>query len=182
MGGDGWDEGGPWRDLPGESLHEVQRERVAKAYDLPAFVALHLASAREALRVTRKGSMPPGLKEHLIHVYGRDVAFLERVQAEPLPTDLAGQHKLIRRVHGADGCGGVLDVTGVGDGRGLLPHRQLVGAELVQIFGSNRPTADDVRAGRQRLPDVGRGESLCFPEYDREGTGVAWHFVGLNGD
>ena len=182
MGADGGEDEGPWHDDPNDSLRALQRQRLDQQYKLPGFVADRLADAREALALTRADASNRDLQSHLIDVYGADVAYLESVQAKPLPTDLEGQLAIVRRVCAADGVGGVLNVVAVGGAGAFATARVLSPDELTEAIGTTRPTAADVRRLRARLPDVGRTESYCFPVYDAAGVGVAWHFSGRTFD
>ena len=182
MGADGWDDIGPWHDDPNESLRALQRQRLDQQYRFPQFVTDRLAEAREALALTRAGNDPPSLRDHLLDVYGADIAYLEGVQSQPLPPDLAGRLAIVRRVCGADGCGGLLDVVAVDSTGAFATARPLSADERVTVFGTAKPTAVDVRRDRGRLAEVGRAESYCYPVYDDAGTGVAWHFYGRTFD
>ncbi len=173
MGIGQWEETGPWHANAGESLRSLQRQRIAAEYDLPAIVADRLADACHAAEDTRRRFYPAGLKTHLLDAYEADVAFRTGLNARPLPTDLDGQLEIVRRVRGADDCGGVLDVSGVGGDGTMTPARLLSGPDLIEAFGTPTPTAGDRVRGRW-TPGLGRGESACFPLYNAAGTPVGW--------
>lgn len=179
MGADWWEATGPWHDDPVESLRLVQQKELDEQYGLPAFAVARLGDAREALRLAQASENDPrDVREHLLEIYSEEVAFLEGVLERPLPTDLQGRLKIIRRVCGADGCGGVLDVTAINDSEDTATCRPLSDGERTVIFGTSKPTTADAEKHHARLPDPGRAGSYCYPVYDESGFGVAWHFYG----
>lgn len=182
MGADGWQDVGPWQDDVNESLRSLQRRRFDEQFDLPRFVAARVVDARRALKDTAAGKLPPELKAQLLELYTAAVAELETVQSAPLPTNLAGQLAIVRRVCEPDGVGGVLDVTRVGIAEDCRSARLLTSDELHGLLGTSRPTVADVRAGGHRLPDPGRGGCICFPLFDSAGQRVAWQFIGCEID
>lgn len=176
MGAQLWHHVGPWRDDPAASLREVQVAHLRSAFDYPARLTEHLASAREAVRLTEADD-PYNLLDH----YRAEVARFEELAALPppaTPDDEIARLRVLYETSG-EGIGCVLDVTHVDDAGGMHVARRLPAGEVARLCGSDRPTA--VAAGRSvsRInQELGRGDSVCFPVYDESGRSRGWCFVG----
>ena len=182
MGADGWTEAGPWHDDPNDSLRELQRRRLDQQYKFPRYLSDRLAGARAALSATVRGNDEPELKEQLIELFTSEAAYLESVLSGPFPSDLASRLITIRRINGADGCGGILDVVGVDEPGPFAVARVLRTGEIEAAFGTAKPTPADFRQHGARLPDVGRAECICFALFDEAGQPSGWQFVGRTFD
>ncbi|QEL17597.1 hypothetical protein [Limnoglobus roseus] len=176
MGAQLWYHVGPWRDEPGVSLREVQVAHLRSAFDYPARLAEHLASAREAVRLTEADD-PYNLLDH----YRAEVARFEELAAFPPPATPDDEIARLRMLYKAsgEGIGCVLDVTHVNDGGGVHVARRLPVAEVARLCGADRPTAVAAGLAVGRInAELGRGYSVCFPFYDESGRPSGWCFVG----
>jgi hypothetical protein len=181
MGAELWYHQAPWHTDPQvalQALQALQAEFVAGHYDLPGLLSRHLDSARQAVAVTQTEGDPYGLLE----TYQDELQLLERLSAEPIPTEPLGRIELVRQVSrfSGEGVGNVLDVKRVAEERDYPCCQSLSEAETARLVGNSRPTAVEARQGVGRINGVlHRGEAVCFAVYDdARSDPVGWYFVG----
>lgn len=177
MGAELWHHAAPWRDDPAESLFEVQVGILRKQYDLSALIRKHLASAREAFDLTQQND------EYGLHDFYRgEAARLEELATLPSPAGPQEEIDRLRTLYSTsgEGIGSILDVTHVDDRGGMHVARRLPDDEIRHFCKTARPTLGRAVAAVSKVNEkLRRGDSVCFPYYDPDGTEPAgWYFVG----
>jgi len=178
MGAELWYHQAPWHADPQVALQALQAEFVAEHYNLAELLATHLESTRQAVALTQAEGDPYGILEH----YRDELQLLERLTAEPIPTDPLRQIEFVRQVNrfSGQGVGDVLDVQRVAQERDYPCCQRLGEAETTRLVGNARPTAAEARQAVTRINEVlDRGEAVCFAVYDdARSNPVGWYFVG----
>lgn len=176
-----WQEMGPWRDDPRESLKELQAKYVADRYDLPSLIRQHLDSAKEAVRLTEAS----GDRHNLLDIYKGWLALFERLSHEPPPDDPHARLAIVRQIYETlgEGIGNVLDVQTASEEGDLFVARILTAANLQELFGTQTPTREMAETTLSKLaPRLDRGESVCVPVYSSQSEPVGWWFAGYSID
>lgn len=181
MGAMPWQEIGPWREDPNESLRILQSEYLAEKYDLPTLIRQRLESLRTAVRLTEAEGDP----YNILKSYKSDQAFLERAASEPLPESPEARISLLREIceSSGEGIGDVLDVHSASSEGGHLTSRILSDAELHELVGTVQPTREMASTVFAKLiPRLDRGESVCFRVFTGDGKPSGWCFAGYSID
>jgi hypothetical protein len=178
MGAELWYHQAPWDPDPEVALRSLQARFVAEHYDLRKLLSDHLGGAREAVAIVERERR----SEDLLGFHRRNLQVLERLSAQPVPADPAGQIDIIRKIEAfsGQGVGNVLDVERVSDQRDYPSAERLSEAKLLQLVGTSRPTAKQGHEAVYRInEELHRGEAVCFPIYNEAGVEpVGWYFVG----
>jgi hypothetical protein len=188
MGADRWEQLAPWNPDPSVALLQLQARFLADNVDFASEVRESLANAKESVRFTREEGDP----YQLLDIYQSDLEYLEEISSRPLPTDPQERIAILRRIYqsGAQGLGNILDIESVAgfgvesddDGWPLI-SRPLTEQEIQAGLGSATPTIEEAKEGGHKLSDsLGRGESICFPVYDKNLQPVGWWFIGYTLD
>jgi hypothetical protein len=178
MGAQLWYHEAAWHTDAQAALQALQAEFVASHYNLADLLSRHLDSARQAVALTQKEGDPYGILE----TYQEELQLLERLSAQPIPSDPLGQIELVRQVNRFSGQGvcNVLDVKRVAEQRDYPACQRLSEAETARLVGNGRPTGVEAHQAVDKINDVlRRGEAVCFAVYDSaRSTPVRWYFVG----
>jgi hypothetical protein len=178
MGAELWYHQAPWHADPQVALQRLQAEFVAEHCDLAGLLSRHLDNTRIAVALTHAEGDPYGL----LQTYQEELQVLERLSAEPIPTDPLGQIEFVRQLSrfSGQGVGDVLDVQRVAEERDYPCSQRLTEAETARLIGHCRPTAAEARQAVERINEVlHRGEAFCFALYDgARSNPVGWYFVG----
>jgi hypothetical protein len=113
-------------------------------------------------------------------MYHEKVRLLEGLSSEPIPESPEAQIEVIRKINAdsGEGIGNVLDLTGVSEHRRLHAAQRLSESETIRLVGAARPTSAQANQAVSKInEELGRGECVCFPVYDRNRP-VGWCFVG----
>ena len=176
MGAQLWYHEAPWDPDAQAALKGLQSRFLAENYNLSALLPQHLVWARESVAAAQEEGDP----YELLDVYQEKVALLERLCSEPIPESPEAQIEMVRQINAdsGEGIGNVLDVTGVSEQRDLLTAQRLSEDETARLVGAAHPTLAQAREAVSKINgELGRGECVCFPFYDK-GKPVGWYFVG----
>jgi hypothetical protein len=176
MGAQLWYHEAPWHPDADEALKLLQARFLAENYDLRALLPQHLAWARDSVAAAEAEGDPYGLLE----MYQEKVWLVQELCSQPIPESPEAQIEIVRRINAdnGEGIGNVLDVTGVAEHRDIQKAQRLSPQETVRLVGNTQPTlAQACNAVSKINEELGRGECVCFPVYDK-GRPVAWYFVG----
>jgi len=188
MGADRWEQLAPWNPDPSVALLQLQARFLADNVDFASEVRESLVNVKESVRFTREEGDP----YNLLPIYQSDLEYLEEISSRPLPTDPQERIAVLRRIYasGAQGLGNILDIESV-EGFGVesdddgwpLISRPLTEQEIQAGLGSATPTIEEAKEGGRKFSDsLGRGESICFPVYDKNLQPVGWWFIGYTLD
>jgi len=109
----------------------------------------------EALRVTLRRVGPTRLRQWLLDTYaGPEIATIE---------DLMTLRSLC-----TDGTASALDIDDISDTREPSKATPLTAAELIALYGTDRPTREQAKQNQDYYKEIGRGEAIYFALYKND--------------
>ncbi len=183
MGAELWYHETSWHEDPATALKTVQAHFMAENYDLSTLLPQHLANARRAVALTEA----EGDEYGVLKIYQGEVRLLERLCSQPIPQDIEGQIEILRKINAntGEGIGNVLDVAGISEQPGTDAARRLSEPDMIRLTATGHPTRAQAHEAINKISEeLGRGECVCFPIYESDGTDrpTGWYFVGMTWD